>query len=354
MGVRPTHSGQAYNSKKVLRCLATNKTTISGRVLYIDGFAGPGEYKKGEDGSPIIALKAVLEHRATMRAKFIFHFIEAKRDRFDYLQHKIEGMNLPDNIECECKQGKFDESMFKILNYIDEENVPTFAFIDPFGYSHTPFEVVKRIMAHDKREMLITFMYEEINRFVDHPDQRETEHRNRLYGTNKWQEARNIQDPQKRKQFLHNLYKEQLENEAGVRYVRSFEMINKGNRTDYFLFFGTNDKTGLRKMKEAMWRVDPLGAFRFSDATANPNQLLLFEPEPDFSLLKKMILDEFKGQEVLVEDIDNFVLIHTPFINFKRPVLGPMEKTSPPEIEVVYNSRKKGYTYPNGTKIKFL
>ena len=24
------------------------------RVLYIDGFAGPGEYSKGEDGSPVI------------------------------------------------------------------------------------------------------------------------------------------------------------------------------------------------------------------------------------------------------------------------------------------------------------
>lgn len=27
------------------------------RILYIDGFAGPGRYKNGEDGSPIYALK---------------------------------------------------------------------------------------------------------------------------------------------------------------------------------------------------------------------------------------------------------------------------------------------------------
>src|SRR5437868_3544213 len=30
----------------------------NGRILFIDGFAGPGEYSTGEDGSPIIALKA--------------------------------------------------------------------------------------------------------------------------------------------------------------------------------------------------------------------------------------------------------------------------------------------------------
>jgi three-Cys-motif partner protein len=29
------------------------------RIIYIDGFAGPGRYKGGEDGSPIVALKAV-------------------------------------------------------------------------------------------------------------------------------------------------------------------------------------------------------------------------------------------------------------------------------------------------------
>ncbi len=329
-------------------------TSVSGEVLYIDGFAGPGEYKGGEDGSPIIALKAVLEHHATMKAKFIFRFIEAKKNRFNHLQQKIGEMELPNNLEYKCIPGKFDETMSEILNYLDEQNIPTFAFIDPSGYSHTPFEVIKRIMSHDKYEILITFMYEEINRFVDHPDPREAEYRNRLYGTDRWQEARKIKNPQDRKQFLHNLYKEQLENEARVKYVRSFEMINKGNRTDYYLFFGTNNKTGLKKMKEAMWRVDPLGAFQFSDATANPNQLLLFELKPNFSLLKKMILDKFRGQEVFVEDIDDFVLVHTPFINFKRTVLEPMEKASSPEIKVVHSSRKKKYSYPNGTKIRFL
>ncbi|MEW6606363.1 MAG: hypothetical protein AB1414_02755 [bacterium] len=67
-----------------------------------------------------------------------------------------------------------------------------------------------------------------------------------------------------------------------------------------------------------------------------------------------MIVDKFKGQEVSVENINDFVLVHTPFIHFKTQVLKLMEKTSPPEIEVVYSRRKKKFTYPEGTKIKFL
>jgi three-Cys-motif partner protein len=42
----------------------------SGRVVYIDGFAAPGEYRNGEDGSPVIVLKAARDHKRklTIRA----------------------------------------------------------------------------------------------------------------------------------------------------------------------------------------------------------------------------------------------------------------------------------------------
>ncbi len=33
-------------------------------VLYIDGFAGPGTYTGGEEGSPVIALRAAVEQVA--------------------------------------------------------------------------------------------------------------------------------------------------------------------------------------------------------------------------------------------------------------------------------------------------
>ncbi len=41
--------------------------TIQHRLLYIDGFAGPGEYEGGEDGSPIIALKVAKDHKLSFK-----------------------------------------------------------------------------------------------------------------------------------------------------------------------------------------------------------------------------------------------------------------------------------------------
>jgi three-Cys-motif partner protein len=47
------------------------------RLIYIDGFAGPGVYAGGEPGSPIIALNAYLEHkyRDRITAELVYAFI---------------------------------------------------------------------------------------------------------------------------------------------------------------------------------------------------------------------------------------------------------------------------------------
>ena len=84
--------------------------------------------------------------------------------------------------------------------------------------------------------------------------------------------------------------------------MRSFAMRNERNTMDYFLFFATNNELGLRKMKEAMWRVDGSGTYTFSDAT-DPSQSVLFATEPDRQLLSRLILQLFAGKETKVKEV---------------------------------------------------
>jgi three-Cys-motif partner protein len=49
------------------------------RVLFIDGFAGPGEYSRGEDGSPVIVLKAARDHTHKFEAELVCLFVEADK-----------------------------------------------------------------------------------------------------------------------------------------------------------------------------------------------------------------------------------------------------------------------------------
>lgn len=331
-------------------------TRWNGRVLYIDGFAGPGEYTNSEDGSPIIAIKSVLEHRANIKAEIRMLFIEADKKRCDFLKNKLDNYKLPFNVKTECICAKFEETLTEILDYLEEQKkrlAPAFVFIDPFGFTGIPFPVIKKIMRNEKCEVLITFMYEEINRFI--ADKRLWGSLNETFGTDKWQKVISESDSQKREILLHNIYNEQLEQEANIKFVHSFKMTNKINKTDYFLFFGTNNIIGLKKMKEAMWKVDESGAFQFSDATYNPTQPMLFQIEPNYDQLKQIILKNFKMKSVSIKELENFVITQTPFreTHYKRQILRPMEEAERIKIRCPKRKRRK-MTYPHDCIIEFL
>jgi len=107
--------------------------------------------------------------------------------------------------------------------------------------------------------------------------------------------------------------------------VRSFEMRNKRNTTDYFLFFASNNRQGLSKMKEAMWKVAPGGGYSFSDAT-DVEQNVLFGLEPDRRALRCLVTARFTKPRVRVQQVENFVVDDTPFLSTHyRKVLAEME-----------------------------
>jgi three-Cys-motif partner protein len=332
-------------------------SSVHGRVVYIDGFAGPGVYSRGEDGSPVIALKAALEHSSRMRGEITFLFIELDHQRKLSLERVVGAMSLPSNFRVTIHEGKCDETIGGLLDDLDRSGgrlAPTFAFLDPFGFSHTPFSLVKRLMGHPRCEVLITFMYEEINRFLT--QEQMPQHFDSLFGCPAWAGARDLPSSGQRMAFLRDLYRQQLEKEAGVTFVRSFEMLNRDNRTDYFLFFGTKSIDGLKKMKEAMWKVDEGGTFQFSDAT-DPAQNVLFEAGPDVADLRAKLIAAFHDKSVSIEALEEFVLANTPYreTHLRKPILVPMEKAIPPGIAVISapSKRKRGQ-FPPGTVIKFV
>jgi len=192
----------------------------------------------------------------------------------------------------------------------------------------------------------VTFMYEEINRFLGHRDQ--PANFDQFFGTEKWREGPQLGLPSDRNRFLHDLYLRQLKEVAGAKYARSFQMRNASGLTDYFLFYATNNLLGLQKMKEAMWRVDESGEFMFSDAT-DARQLLLIGKEPRYDVLEKQLRDRFRGRAITRSEVENFVLAETPFreTHYKR-VLKALELSDPAALKVMAapEGRKRG-TFPS-------
>lgn len=327
----------------------------NGHVLYIDGFAGPGVYERGEVGSPIIALQSAMEQVNHIHGEMHFLFIEADPDRCARLKEEVAKLSLPSKLKAQIECAKFEATVAEILDDMDakgQQLVPTFAFIDPFGFSHASMKLIARLMKHPRCEVLITFMYEEINRFLAHPDHENTF--NELFGTPRWGGCAQQTEPAVRERCIQDLYHHQLQSAAGVQFVRAFKMRNRGNRTDYFLFFGTKGIPGLAKMKEAMWRVDEGSGFEFSDAT-NPDQAVLFDPAPDFGDLQRRIRTSLAGKTMTIEGVEQFVLVDTPYHagHYKR-VLRSMEAGTPAELVVreAKRGRKRGQ-FPDGTVLEF-
>ena len=330
--------------------------TTNGRVVYIDGFAGPGVYSGGEDGSPAIVLKAAASHKHKPATELCCVFVEADQKRHAHLESVLAVLKatIPTNIKFEAIHKTFDEEISRRLDIIERKNqslAPTLAFIDPFGFKHTPFKTIARLMQQPKCEVLINFMYEEINRFLGLPDYAETF--DELFGCLHWRDALNVSTPDDRVRAIHDVYLEQLKTVG--EYARSFQMINMGNRVDYFLYFLTNNPLGLQRMKESMWKVDPTGEFQFSDLTdASKQTLLAFAQAPDLDTLREMIVRKFSGLKVEIGDLEQWVVTDTPYLpkHLRKPILEPMEDDGGVSVITLKPNRRR-HTYPPGTILRF-
>ena len=128
-------------------------------------------------GSPVIALRALIDHRSRnqIRSEIKYLFIEKERARCEHLEHVLNDLNgkLPPNCNYTVINSTFDETLTDVLDNIQEQRAqlaPAFVMIDPFGVSETPMRVIGRILANPRSEVYISFMYREMNRFKEHPN----------------------------------------------------------------------------------------------------------------------------------------------------------------------------------------
>ena len=327
-------------------------------ILYIDGFAGPGRYSKGEDGSPIIALKEAASANLRSDTKINFLFIEKKRDRAECLEAIIRSRQWPPNFTIECECGAFEEIFSAYYEKRNRALPATFAFIDPFGWTGAPFRLTRQILDQRSCEVLFNFMSDEIGRFVANEDQERNF--DELFGATDWRHCLDIQDVRDRRKCLHDLFIRQLRKSAGARFVRSFEMKNRANKTDYLLFYATNNPKGLEKMKEAMWKADESGEFTFSDAT-DPKQMVMFAATPKYDVLEQQILKRLEGHKVSLVELKRFVIEETAFLSshYKRQILQPLEERGSIRVvtregEIPTDRRRNTFPEKRGWFLEFM
>ena len=332
---------------------------LQSNLLFVDGFAGPGSYSGGEDGSPILAIKTVLDHPYDFPIPVNFVFIEKDKERYDLLKTAIENIKqLTDespkiksirviNDDCEIILNRIIDEAEKSKNKVG----PALVFLDQFGWSDIPMDLIKKIMCHSECEVFSYLNWDGMNRFLT--DQSKHPAISRAFGGNEWKPVLEF-PPDEKPLFMLNTYKTALKNKAGSKYVWHFAMCNEDDKLIYWLFFCTNKLRGLEEMKKAMYRVDQSGGFRFSDKN-DPAQLSLFKNYNEDELAEELF-STFQGKTISVFEIKEFVLTETPAYLYKS-VLRELEGNDKIEVKLAISGKRIKGTFPedqiNNIKVKF-
>ncbi|MXY31156.1 MAG: three-Cys-motif partner protein TcmP [Gammaproteobacteria bacterium] len=330
------------------------------RILFIDGFAGPGEYQGGEEGSPLVAMRVLSQHssRSRIRAEVVFVFIEKDPTRAQHLERLVAGWtDKPPNAKPFVLTGSFSSRMSQVLDQLDRQKqrmAPALVMVDPFGIRDIPMHLMSRILGNPQCEVYVTFMWESINRHLSTDEF--APHLTALFGTDTWKRAKNFAGEERRRR-LYALYKSQLKR-AGAKQVVHFHLFRR-NRLKYSIFFGTGHTKGSDCMKRAIWKIDPFGEFSFRGGE-NEQIVLSGLAQPNFTPLRRALQDRFSTDGwVPVKKVVEFVssdatIYHSGQVKgVQKPgVLKPMEQQG--LLRVKPQTRQRNFTYPDRCRIRFL
>jgi three-Cys-motif partner protein len=324
------------------------------RIVYIDGFCGPGRYLGGEEGSPIIALKEALNQPILANSEVNFLFIDERADRISHLESELSSLKIPSNFHVNYIINEFENTLTEILNNLQRERhrlAPTFAFIDPFGFKGAPFSLVEKLLGNLRTEVFVNIMIDYVNRFVEHSMSIDRQHIKDLLGASD-AEISQVVNSQDRILAFRQLYQEKLHKYA--KFVRYFEMRDHRNKVIYYLFFASNHPLGHVRMKEAFWKVDKQSGFKFSDRT-NPDQPVLFELD-SFMDLARELKKFFNGTTHTSESVITFVENKTAYISsHARKALTHLENRNEISIDPTKSdgTKRRKNTFANGVIIHF-
>jgi three-Cys-motif partner protein len=345
------------------------------RIVYLDGFAGSGEYDDGSIGSPIISLECAANHM--LKSKFdqeaIFYFIEKDGPRHEHLvgfiANRFKGKpnggyeNLPSKFTIVPEHGEFNTVMEGILEGLEDKKetlAPTFAFVDPFGYSDIKLNILARILKFQKCELFITYMVGFIDRFATEILHQPSIKTALVVSDQEIQRISSISNSAQREIEWLNLLTSGLLAELRrvdpsipAPYHLYFKVKNRTNNTLYYLVYYTKSISGVKVMKEAMWKVGSEGQYLFSDYDFLPGQTSLVDysqEKPWQREAAEYLYNYYKGKSVPVAQLENQVILHTPWI-WRKKILQVLEDEK--KIEVLGN-RPRAHTYPDDSSIRFL
>ena len=303
-----------------------------GKIAYIDLFAGPGRYKDGSVSTPLMVLeRAIADNK--LRSSLITVFNDENPDHSKSLTEEIAKLPNIGSMKYapSVQTGIIDSTVADQLAKV--KLIPTFSFIDPFGYKGLSLGLVRGAIKDWGCDCVFFFNYNRINAGIS--NKIVDLHMNALFGQERADRLR-AELPGKTPVLREALILERLADaikELGGRYVLPFTFKNpNGTRSTHHLIFVSKHVKGYEIMKEIMAKessTDDEGVPSLEYSPADASMPLLFSLKRSMERIEGIAsFATFAGRTVTMLEIYNQHHVDTPFIkkNYKDALL-ELERT---------------------------
>lgn len=293
-----------------------------GSATYAEGYAGPGEYCRGEPGSPIYALRRLLAARTMVNpagaaCPVRFVFIDKRADRVAHLINRVEAeldvrlshgryIDRDRTLTILIGQGDCERDLPHALTDVGAWNAPILAVLDSFGGGCTQ-DLLRRFARNKAGEVLTTTDPQHFVRELD------PERADRVFGSRAWREVAD-QPADRKREFVARCL-DGAARAAGFCHVVPFE-LHTARGGELILQFGTNHPTGLERFKNSLWKADPVAGASVVDPNHRDQVALPLGFEPNLTQLDAILhqyLSRRPEHTATLGDLRNYTLDYTTF-----------------------------------------
>lgn len=336
-------------TKLVTKYFTAWSTIMKGRVAklaYMDLFSGPGVYEDGTDSTPLLILNKIVADPA-LSSRVVTLFNDADPKSIDELKRRVSSLPNIENLKFKpiISNLEIDEN---IANQLKETRmIPTFGFVDPWGYKGLSVELVKALIKDWGSDCIFFFNYNRINAALN--NHKVKEHMDAIFGPERVKYLQTLL-PGLSKEERENLIVNELAllvSDNNKHFVLPFRFQKVSERTSHYLIFVSKNYLGYSIMKEIMYKASSEledGVANFSYIPTKMKQLeILFSYSRPLDELGADLLNHFTGKTMSTKEIFDSHNVGTPFVlqNYKE-ALRRLEASESIEVNPPSHKRRKG------------
>ena len=308
--------------------LATQKRypQFSQRMAYVDLFAGPGRYDDQSKSTPVLVLETILAH-PDLANRVVTLFNDKDQANVESLKTSIAELKGIDKLKYTPHFYNEEVGDQIAAMFSQKSIVPTFFFVDPWGYKGLSLKLVSSIIKDWGCDCVFFFNYNRVNMGVNNDSVKK--HMISLFGEERLEELQREcagKHSDEREMIVVQALCDSLK-QNGSNFVLPFRFRNeKGTRTSHHLIFLSKNFRGYDIMKEIMHaessdRTGDVASFEYNPHDAHFKQGSVFDLlSRPLDQLESMLLEKYAGCTISFMQLYEEHSVDTPYIkkNYKE------------------------------------